>query len=224
MALCALGALNRLLPTLAEGAADSACANVLVPALCTVLGSSSGALRSAAEGALTTLHAMSEGGGSVWQLMASSAQYGSARVRLPLLELFHMLLESPAGADRPPLLLKHVLPVSRRRRRRRAAPPARERAPATCASRSTLPPRPPRAPTRPRLPYPASAHPILSTSPAPLQLALRLLDEKAPDIKAANGKLLSALHATLGPAMLDESTRLSGPSFQKLRSQLPDSV
>lgn len=79
----------------------------------------------------------------------------------------------------------------------------------------------PRSSTRPDTRV-APPGPTPAAPPPRSQLALRMLDDKAPDIKAANAKLLAALHATLGASMLDESARLGGAaSAQKLRSQLP---
>lgn len=51
---------------------------------------------------------------------------------------------------------------------------------------------------------------------------MRLLDEKSPEVKAANGRLLGALHASLGQALLDECARLHGAaSAHRLRAQIP---
>jgi len=55
------------------------------------------------------------------------------------------------------------------------------------------------------------------------QLSLRLLDEKV-EVKAANGRLLTALHATLGSAVLDEAMRLNAGNYTKLRAQFPEVV
>jgi hypothetical protein len=96
-----------------EGAADSAACNVLVPSLCNALASSNPAIRAGADEAILALNAVAEPL-CVWPLMTSVAQFGSARVRIPILNLFHAVLSGAGGsegAQRPLLIVKHILPV-----------------------------------------------------------------------------------------------------------------
>lgn len=158
VALSALSAVSRLLPTLPDAAADSSACNVLVPALCAALASAQQPIRAAAEGALLGLHAVADPA-ALWPLMASSAQYGAARAGPPIVDLFARIVGTPALPDRPQLLLKHVLPVRMPGRKPRTQRPHRNAAEAR-ARRTALPPSPSSAsalaPRRPRAAPPRS--------------------------------------------------------------------